>query len=80
MMIKKFNGIIIAAGKVTKDSFDDLHKAIGAKEYHGKLIVGSLAASPAPAASVMVSKKSVTIKKSKGTSSKAPIKKVSKKK
>jgi len=33
---------IIVAGKVTKDNLPRLHKEIGAKEYHGRLIVGDL--------------------------------------
>ena len=33
---------IIAAGKVTKENLASVHKAIGASEYHGKLIVGQL--------------------------------------
>ena len=33
---------IIAAGKVTKENLQVVHKTIGAREYHGKLIVGDL--------------------------------------
>jgi copper homeostasis protein CutC len=30
---------IVAAGKVTKDNLEMVHQAIGATEYHGRLIV-----------------------------------------
>lgn len=33
---------IIAAGKVTNDNLSHIHKLLGAREYHGKLIVGDL--------------------------------------
>ncbi len=34
--------IIIAAGKVTNENLEKVHNAIGAREYHGRLIVGKL--------------------------------------
>ena len=33
---------IISAGKITSDNINAIHKLIGGKSYHGKLIVGSL--------------------------------------
>ena len=33
---------IIAAGGITDQNFEELHNMIGAKEYHGKRIVGHL--------------------------------------
>ena len=33
---------IISAGKITSDKIKDIHKLIGGKSYHGKLIVGAL--------------------------------------
>ena len=44
MMIKEAAGQleIIACGKVTNENLQEIHQLIGAKAYHGKLIVGSL--------------------------------------
>lgn len=33
---------IVVCGKVTKENLDDLHRIIGARAYHGRLIVGDL--------------------------------------
>lgn len=33
---------IVAAGKITDDNIEEVHKQIGAKAYHGKKIVGNL--------------------------------------
>jgi len=33
---------IIVAGKITKNNLSRVHEEIGAKEYHGKRIVGDL--------------------------------------
>jgi copper homeostasis protein len=33
---------VIAAGKITQDNLQEMQERIGAKEYHGRLIVGSL--------------------------------------
>ena len=42
--IKMFSGTlsIIAAGSITNENLEKVHKEIGAKEYHGKRIVGDL--------------------------------------
>ena len=42
--IKMFSGTlsIIAAGSITNENLEIVHKEIGAKEYHGKRIVGDL--------------------------------------
>ena len=33
---------LVVCGKVTEDNLEDVHQAIGARSYHGKLIVGDL--------------------------------------
>ena len=40
--MREFNGIVVAAGKVTNNNIRQCVREIGASEYHGKLIVGSL--------------------------------------
>ena len=39
---KCFEGSVVAAGKVTDANFDQCVAEIGAKQYHGKLVVGVL--------------------------------------
>ena len=43
-VVKKYQDIItiIPAGSITKNNFHELHQIIGAKEYHGRKIVGDL--------------------------------------